>query len=326
MLMSMAKEAIGLLFRIFLFKIVVRKGSLIIFMFHRILPEEGIDPFQENLFTTPRRFENQILAIRKAFTIVDIHEWIKNPLTEARACAITFDDGWVDNYVHAFPILKMHKLPATIFICTSMIGTSKRFWFDRLSHICKHITREELASSLDKTASIDQSLFSDRKRLFTVLCASAKEKHREEIEEEIGRMENVLKTKPGSERSVLNWNEVKELSQNGISFGSHCVNHTVLTSLQIGEAIEEMKESYQELEAQDLCFVPIISFPNGNYSDEILTKCGNIGYIAALTASYVQWKRQENIPLFPRLAISNRTSANSLFFDILRILKPARRP
>ena len=53
------------------------------------------------------------------------------------AVAITFDDGYEDNYRKAYPILKKYNIPATIFLTTGYIGTSKIFWWDMLGEIIK---------------------------------------------------------------------------------------------------------------------------------------------------------------------------------------------
>ena len=46
---------------------------------------------------------------------------------------ITFDDGYRDNFVVAFPILKNYNFPATIFVTTDLMGKSDKRGLDRMS-------------------------------------------------------------------------------------------------------------------------------------------------------------------------------------------------
>jgi len=54
-------------------------------------------------------------------------------------CAITFDDGWQDNYKNAFPVLKKYHLPATIFITTGFIGSYEWFYHDKILYLISTI-------------------------------------------------------------------------------------------------------------------------------------------------------------------------------------------
>ena len=48
-----------------------------------------------------------------------------------RHLAITFDDGYRDNYDHAAPELEARGLPATFFVATGLIGTNSQPWWDQ---------------------------------------------------------------------------------------------------------------------------------------------------------------------------------------------------
>lgn len=50
----------------------------------------------------------------------------------SRAVALTFDDGYKDNYTYAFPILKKYKFPATIFIIVSQVGQPNRLSWEEI--------------------------------------------------------------------------------------------------------------------------------------------------------------------------------------------------
>jgi peptidoglycan/xylan/chitin deacetylase (PgdA/CDA1 family) len=78
-------------------------------------------------FTAPKKFERQISYLKgKGFEFYTASELIKFFLANGefppRAVALTFDDGWKDNYRNAFPILKKHGVRATIFLIPSFIG------------------------------------------------------------------------------------------------------------------------------------------------------------------------------------------------------------
>lgn len=78
-------------------------------------------------YTAPARFEKQLSYLsRRGFEFYSasglISYFLENGDTPARAICLTFDDGWKDNYTHAFPILKKYGIPATVFLVPSCIG------------------------------------------------------------------------------------------------------------------------------------------------------------------------------------------------------------
>ena len=95
-----------------------------ILFYHRILPE--------NLKT----FEKQLKILSYTTNIIDIDEVEKKPFNSA---LITFDDGYYDNFVYAYPLLKKYNLKGTIFLITSKIKengirkTLQDYWNGKVS-------------------------------------------------------------------------------------------------------------------------------------------------------------------------------------------------
>lgn len=78
-------------------------------------------------FTAPRTFERQMIYLkRRGWTFRHASELLshfaENGRFPERSLAVTFDDGWKDNYIHAFRILKKLGIKATIFLVPSCVG------------------------------------------------------------------------------------------------------------------------------------------------------------------------------------------------------------
>ncbi len=99
-----------------------RKGTVRIIYYHRI------DDEQHRSCVTPRAFAEQMAwLVREGFPVLPLaqlraHLDAHEPFPE-RAVVITFDDGFADNYTHAFPVLARHGLPATIFLAAGYIDS-----------------------------------------------------------------------------------------------------------------------------------------------------------------------------------------------------------
>ncbi|MBQ8525212.1 MAG: polysaccharide deacetylase family protein [Clostridia bacterium] len=78
---------------------------------------------------TPESFEKHLQTIvNKGFTPVffqELTEYVDNDQNlPDKPMVITFDDGYEDNYTHAFPLLKKYNCKATIFVIGSSVGKS----------------------------------------------------------------------------------------------------------------------------------------------------------------------------------------------------------
>ncbi len=96
-------------------------------------------------------FENQIRYLNKNYTIVELDEIIsssKELNSDKKYLSITFDDGFLDNYTVAFPILKKLSIPATFFITPKLIEMSCRDKVDYKKYFKKHFNKIKIQKSM----------------------------------------------------------------------------------------------------------------------------------------------------------------------------------
>jgi peptidoglycan/xylan/chitin deacetylase (PgdA/CDA1 family) len=86
-----------------------------------------LDP--HNLMVDPVRFRQQLLMLRRRgyrfVRLAELARYLQEGKTPAAAtCAVTFDDGTVDNLEVLAPLLAELEVPATVFACPGLLGTS----------------------------------------------------------------------------------------------------------------------------------------------------------------------------------------------------------
>ncbi len=96
-----------------------------VLMYHHVNSHKG-----DMVTVTPDVFEGQMRYLREAgfktLTIEELVSYISGEtVLEQRAVVVTFDDGWLDNFIYAFPIMKRYNINASIFVVTDWVNNSK---------------------------------------------------------------------------------------------------------------------------------------------------------------------------------------------------------
>jgi peptidoglycan/xylan/chitin deacetylase (PgdA/CDA1 family) len=262
-----------------------------ILAYHRVLDNwsEKNFPFDPELISaSTNEFRWQMKYVRDRYTPITFetlgaHLEGKNTLP-SKPLIVTFDDGFDDNYIHAFPILRELELQATFFISTGYIGQSRTFWFDWLHYLVKrylpvrtiHFCELELPQTRVPKQIEDQigSVLAYAKRLPDIKLRSALVA----LEKMIG----IEYPQSGFPESLpLNWEQVREMSANGQEFGSHSASHPVLTNLTPDMLQVELTDSKARLEEEIQRPISAMSYPDGNslaFNDDVVDAVRNAGY------------------------------------------------
>ena len=197
--------------------------------------------------------------------------------------ALTFDDGYYDNYTHAFPPACQLRIPITIFLIPGHMECGNSFWWTtrliRLARVDRvtlegrtyHLEHQEERKALAQT--IDARFTSSTEReeflasLYKILAVPSYV---------------VLKDEPVP---LLTWTQVREMQESEwVSFGAHTIHHPDLGNLvDPAEVQREVGECRTALEKQLGRPVHIFSYPFGRIGDHGLRAVKQAGYDWAVT-------------------------------------------
>lgn len=248
-------------------------SRLWILMYHRILPpEEARSRLEEpGMWVSPDTFRSHIAWVRQHLEIVRLADWVRaDPgARPARACAITFDDGWRDNHEHALAILREHQAPATLFAVSHMLGTRELFWPNRIARLLRAANDDAPAHPalewLRQRAPLPRSAELDGEALSRIVsrCKAMPEGELTQLLDESERQLG-LGELPTAE--LLDFNQLRDMADSGlVDIGSHTRRHVRLTAATPPETVAaEIIESQAALEQALGRPVRSFCYPNGD--------------------------------------------------------------
>jgi peptidoglycan/xylan/chitin deacetylase (PgdA/CDA1 family) len=263
----------------------LRRGEPLVLRYHRVYPD-GLAPLYE--LGVPRSlFEAQLDFLKTHCAVVSLGEVCAGlfegaPLPD-RAVTITFDDGYRDNLTEALPALKARGLPATVFVTAGHVETGEPFWWDRVASAFENAPDGEVQVDGERARLSDAA---SRLRIIDAVCERAKLMPHSEARAWIAELEQQLGAPDRQERSVLTWDEVRALRNDGVEIGSHTLDHPVLSRMEPAEAERQIVESRRLLEEHLDSPVTFFAYPNGKRDDltpEVVAAVRRAGYRAALT-------------------------------------------
>lgn len=249
-----------------------------VMMYHRILPEADARYAAEEpgMLVTPETLDMHFSVLKQEFTIVSLKDWVtrarsEQPLPE-KACAITFDDGWLDNYQYAFPLIKKHQVPVTLYVVSEMLGTNQTFWPNRLARILTYPYDQLVQLEwLHECIRNDAAEVNLTKEFIANTIHRMKRFQDSQLLEWISEAESLLGIESSDQPVMMNWSQLSEMSDSGlVEVGSHTCQHIRLNEqLPLSAAEQEITKSKQQLEAKLGKPIELFCYPNGDYTEQI---------------------------------------------------------
>ncbi len=313
------------------------RWSACILSYHRVGP--GTELPTDIPLTTPADFEQQVLYLRRRYQVMPLAR-LGRAISEGRplprnTAVITFDDGYRDNYLHAYPILRKHGVPATIFLATAHIDQGHPFWWDRVSCAVLLTTEQRLES--DRLGSYDLSSTERRWEAVSAMDVRLKQmpdhEKNQAIEEMVRRLAADVPAAMARDM-ILTWDDVAEMAGNGITFGSHTVHHPTLIGLPLDQARSEIADSRKRIEEKTGQPCDTFAYPDGregNISPGIRAILAENGYVCAVYALPNRLVAPGADPYgLPRVSpkwdyTTFRLSVSGLYPDLSRVMDRGRK-
>ncbi len=295
--------------------------SGIVLAFHRVLRKQDIPAcYERQIAMTDTVFSEMLELLLREFRVVPLEQMIANPegIDGRQRIALTFDDGWEDTYTVAYPLMRRFGVPATVFICTGLMGTDQLLPEERFVRIWRTCAAREQI----------QMLLKDLQR-WGVGTSGPLEMHpwarrlkRLPLDAKhmlLSHLEEAYRVPRDHQRRFLNWQEALIMSQNGISFGSHSVRHSTLRSEQPSTLVNELVESRRTIAAKLGREATTLAYPNGSYDERVIEAAGEAGYTHGFTIECGYYTRKTHPLAIPRICM-----ADSVVTDEHALLHTAR--
>ena len=280
---------------IFRLSSLINRNVLSILMYHGFfLPADktGLTIFKSKHLNI-EIFENHLKLFTKYCTPISLEAAIVSKKLPPNPIVLTFDDGYKNNYIYAFPLLKKYKVPATIFVTTGFVDRTDYLWTDRLEFIIYNTNSKNVDLYWENTKltlelSTDEQM---KKTIYTikVLLKTLPETQKISF---LDNLQNLLRVeynwdKIPSVHLPLTWDEIREMKSSGlVSIGSHTVTHPILSKCSYEKQRRELMLSRQRIieELGEDC--TLFAYPNGkinDYNHETIGLLKESGYRGAVT-------------------------------------------
>jgi len=227
--------------------------------------------------------EKQLKILNQKYNIIPLRQYIdilNNQTSKTlpkKSLVITYDDGAKENYLLK-PILEKYNIPITIFLCSSIVGTNRHYWWTALP--------EDTASAELENMSNDARLAFLEKRQF----------------QQSTEYDN---------RQALSQAEIDELRP-FVDFQSHTCFHPNLPQCTDRQSYEEIYNSRIELQSKFELDIYAIAFPNGAYTEREISIVKDSEYSCSLTTHIGFNELNEDKFYLKRIDILDSADANEV--------------
>lgn len=279
----------------------INRNQIVILMIHGVMDERdnhSWKPLRPQL--SRNKLEEYLRVLSKRYRFISLADAVemlagRKPM-QPYSMVLTFDDGYRNNITHALPILRRYNAPATFFVPTGFLDNPKPFWCDRLDYALqqaqvdgREVSIGSFAMRLDGTSrdalresykrfrrTAKQEKMSDHEFLQDMEQLSV------QLEAESGRaLADIQADDDWS--AIMTWEQIREVSVDGVTIGSHTVDHIRLGLVDTESARDQLERSKRDIEEHTGKPCLSLCYPNGSFSEETVNIARECGYLCVVT-------------------------------------------
>lgn len=290
----------------------------LILMYHRVA-EPRIDPW--GLAVRPDHFEQHLAVLRTSRSVVSMSELLErleHGTLPADAVAVTFDDGYADNFHEANPRLTAASVPATLFVTTGAVGQRTEYWWDELARlVLLHdgpLNEEVLIAGQRYQLAFSERLATDawrawqessspREAAYITLWRRLRDVSPQVREAVMSALRTSLNPPPVDPKDLpMTARELAALAAAGLfEFGGHTVTHPPLPTLQPAQRRHEILEGKLACERMTGRSLWGFAYPHGALDQDSRTAVEECGFRWACSTASSPLSRGVDRYALPRL-------------------------
>ena len=253
-----------------------QRNALVVINYHRVGDAERT-PYDPGVFSadaTEFRAQMEFVARHMApLTLAESLAYLQDPAQRHGSgrcrALITFDDGYLDNFEVAFPILREVGLQGVFFLPTSLVGSAEIPWWDVIAFIVKSARRRAFQLTYPRAARFDLDVDGLGNVLREVLNLY-KQPEMLDADRFVGELEAACQGRRPeegkAERCFMSWDEAAKMARGGMAIGAHTHTHRLLGRLPESEQRDELATSRRILRERVNVEAETIAYPVGQPS------------------------------------------------------------
>lgn len=289
------------------------RARLSVLVFHRVIasPDRLIPEAMDQ-----SRFDEVCRWVAAQFNVLPLDEAaerLRLGTLPPRAAAITFDDGYADNLEVAAPVLRRHRLSATVFVATAFLEGGM-MWNDMVTEAARlsELPALDIADIVPVLSSpLPLGNHSERRIALEAVIAAVKYLA---PDERLARVQAIV-ARSGArlpQQLMMNAEQVRALRCQGLLIGAHTVSHPILAGLPRDAARAEVLGSKHTLESLLGEPVTLFAYPNGKPGEDFVAESVEVvreaGFRAAVTTAWGAAHRGTDLLQLPRFTPWDRTA------------------